>query len=136
MEPARDRDRAHRLDRRDRVSHPEPAILPTLGCRERPERAATIVRSTGALPRPHPYIIIYRAADSKSGGGRGLPHGVVDVVFGVWLPTFERPGGGREGVRSQDRRYRSGRRRTRADSELRGLRIGYVVLGRCKDNVC
>src|SRR5207245_9116869 len=67
-------------------------------------------------------IIIYRAADAKRGGGRGPPHGVVDVVFGGWLPTFERPGGGREGVRSQDRRYRSGRRRTRADRELRGLR--------------
>src|SRR2546425_3156771 len=78
-------------------------------------------------------IIIYRATDAKRGGGRGPPHGVVDVVFGGWLSTFERPGGGREGVRSQDRRYRSGRRRTRADRELRGLRPGDEERGRGQD---
>src|SRR6266705_5264861 len=87
----------------------------------------------GPLLRADPYIIIYRAADAKRGGGRGPPHGVVDVVFGVWLPTFERPGGGREGVRGQDRRYRSGRRRTRADRELRGLRPGNEDRGRGQD---
>src|SRR5439155_15570525 len=89
------------------------------------------VRS-GATPAD-PYIIIYRTADSKSDGGRGPPHGVADVVFGVWLPTFERPGGGREGVRGQDRRYRSGRRRARADRELRGLRPGDEDRGRGQD---
>src|SRR5207247_10346047 len=52
----------------------------------------------------------------------GSPHGVVDGVFGVWPSTFERSGGGGEGVRGQDRRYRTGRRRTGADRELRGLR--------------
>src|SRR5207249_11660917 len=76
------------------------------------------------------YIIIYRTADAKRGGGRGPPRGVVDGVFGVWLPTFERPGGGGEGGRSQDRRYRTGRRRTRADCELRGLRPGDEDRGR------
>src|SRR2546426_709775 len=66
------------------------------------------------------------------------------IALGSWLhdelrisvgefTTFERPGGGREGVRSQDRRYRSGRRRTRADRELRGLRPGDEDRGRGQD---
>src|SRR5207253_10117990 len=54
----------------------------------------------------------------------GSPHGVGNVVFGAWLPTFERAGRGREGLRSQDRGYRARGRWTRTDPELRRVRPG------------
>src|SRR5207245_9315458 len=57
VEPARDRDRAQRADRRDRLSDPEPAVLPTLGCRERPERAAPIVRPKNRSFGPTPISL-------------------------------------------------------------------------------
>src|SRR6266542_5102199 len=58
----------------------------------------------------------------RTHGGGASPHGVSDVVFGLWPPTFEPSGGGGEGLRGEDRGHRSGRRWTGTDPELRGLR--------------
>src|SRR5204862_7501043 len=68
-------------------------------------------------------ISLYTAhRDAKRAGDGGSPHGVGNVVFGAWLPTFERAGRGREGLRSQDRGYWARGRWTRADPELRRVR--------------
>src|SRR5437660_11876155 len=75
----------------------------------------------GALNRT-PISLYTAHRDAKRAGDGGSPHGVGNVVFGAWLPTFERAGRGGEGLRSQDRGYRARGRWTRADPELRRVR--------------
>jgi hypothetical protein len=44
-------------------------------------------RGTPAVPAIPLYTV---DGDANGGGDGGSPHGVGNVVFGVWLPTYER----------------------------------------------